>query len=200
MFGRRRKSISRGEAVYLFSPTKDSAEDFLTLTAGSHSFHRPWVYPPADIRHFRAYLERLANGFAHGFFVARCDDESLVGVININDPIMGGFKSASLGYYAAASYSGRGYMTEGLALVLDQAFTVLDFHRLEANVQPDNVASLALVRRLGFRKEGFSPAFLKVGGEWRDHERWAMLSEEWIAAHAEDAPGEVAASHISHLV
>jgi [ribosomal protein S5]-alanine N-acetyltransferase len=200
MFGRRRKAISRGETVYLFAPTKDVAEDFLTLTAGSQNFHQPWVYPPTDLRHFRAYLDRLANGFAQGFFVARCDDDSMVGVININDPIMGGFKSASLGYYVAASYCGRGYMTEGLALVLDQAFTVLDFHRLEANVQPDNAASLALVRRLGFRKEGFSPAFLKVGGEWRDHERWAMLAEEWLNAHAQEAPGEAAASHVSHLV
>jgi ribosomal-protein-alanine N-acetyltransferase len=202
MFGRQRKAIARGETVYLFAPNKDVAEDFLSLTAGSQNFHNPWVYPPRDIRHFRAYLERLANGFAHGFFIARCEDDSLVGVININDPIMGGFKSASLGYYAAASYCGRGYMTEGLALVLDQAFTALDFHRLEANVQPDNAASLALVRRLGFRKEGFSPAFLRVGGEWRDHERWAMLSEEWLAAHALGQPEETETPvhHVSQVV
>lgn len=202
MFGRRRKTIVRGESVYLFAPSKDSAEDFLTLTAGSRNFHHPWVYPPVDLKHFRAYLDRLANGFAYGFLIARCEDDSVVSVININDPIMGGFRSASLGYYAAASYCGRGYITEGLALVLDQAFTVLGFHRLEANIQPDNAASLALVRRLGFRKEGFSPAFLNVGGEWRDHERWAMLAEEWLAAHAQGEPDDSAAAvqRISHVV
>jgi len=202
MFGRRRKAISRGEAVYLFTPNKDAAEDFLALTAGSVNFHRPWVYPPTDLKHFRAYLDRLENGYAHGFLIARCDDDSLVGVININDPIMGGFRSASLGYYAAAPYCGRGYMSEGLALVLDQAFTALDLHRLEANVQPDNAASLALVKRLGFRKEGFSPAFLKVGGEWRDHERWAMVAEEWLNVHAEGEPEQTAPppSHISQVV
>jgi ribosomal-protein-alanine N-acetyltransferase len=190
MFGRRRKAISRGEMVYLFAPGKDSADDFLALTGGSQNFHHPWVYPPTDLRYFRAYLDRLENGFAHGFLVGRCEDDSLAGVININDPIMGGFRSASLGYYAAAQYSGRGYMAEALALVLDHAFTALDFHRLEANIQPDNAASLALVRRMGFRKEGFSPGFLKVGGVWRDHERWAMLAEEWLAAHGGTVPGQ----------
>ena len=197
MFGRRRKEILRGEAIYLFAPNKESAEDFLTLTTGSQNFHHPWVYPPTDLKHYRAYLDRLENGFAHGFFIARCEDDAMVGVVSINDPIMGGFRSASLGYCAAASYSGRGYMAEGLALVLDHPFTELDFNRLEANVQPGNAVSLALVGRLGFRKEGFSPAFLKVGGVWCDHERWAMLSAEWLAAHGDDSGDLHRVSHIA---
>lgn len=197
MFERRRKILSRGEAVYLFAPGKDCAEDFLAMTTGSQSFHQPWVYPATDIKRYKAYLERLDNGYALGFCVARNEDDSLIGIININDPVMGGFRSGSLGYYGSAPYSGRGYMTEGLALVLDQAFTALDMHRLEANIQPDNVASLALVKRLGFRKEGFSPAFLKVGGVWRDHERWAILAEEWVAAHTGREPGF---HHVSEVV
>jgi ribosomal-protein-alanine N-acetyltransferase len=195
MFARRRKVIAHGEGVYLFTPSKEGVEDFLTLTTTSQRFHEPWVYPATDAKRYRAYLDRLERGNAFGFFVGRSEDDALVGVININDIVLGGFRSGSLGYYAGAAYSGRGYMTAGLSLVLDHAFTTLELHRLEANVQPTNAPSLALVRRLGFRKEGFSPAFLRIGGEWRDHERWAILSEEWLAGREAAAP----IAHISQI-
>jgi ribosomal-protein-alanine N-acetyltransferase len=183
MFGRRPKVISRGEAVYLIAPTKDQADAFIAMTTTSRAYHEPWVYPATDERRYRAYLDRLDSGNAVGFLVLSVDDDTLAGVININDIVMGGFRCGSLGYYGAAMCAGRGFMTEGLALVLDHAFTKLEMHRLEANIQPDNAASIALVKRLGFRKEGFSPAFLKIGGVWRDHERWAILTEEWLSAH-----------------
>jgi len=70
-------------------------------------------------------------------------------------------------------------LTEGLALVFDQAFGSLGLHRLEINIQPTNTDSIALARRLGLRKEGVSPKYLNIGGEWRDHERWAVLADEW---------------------
>lgn len=183
MFGRRPKIIARGERVHLIAPTKEWADAFISMTVGSRSFHEPWVYPATDPSRFRGYLERFEKGNALGFLVLRNADSSLLGVININDIVLGGFRCGSLGYYGNAMYAGRGFMSEGLALVLDHAFAALNLHRLEANIQPDNAASLALVQRLGFRKEGFSPAFLKIGGVWRDHERWALLSEEWLAAH-----------------
>ncbi len=183
MFGRRPKVIARGEMVHLLPPTKDQAEEFVAMTVGSRNFHEPWVYPATDERRYRAYLDRLERGAAFGFLVYRNDDTTLAGVININDIVMGGFRCGSLGYYGNAMFAGRGYMTEGLALVLDHAFTALELHRLEANVQPGNAASLGLIARLGFRKEGFSPSFLKIGGVWRDHERWAILGEEWLSVH-----------------
>jgi ribosomal-protein-alanine N-acetyltransferase len=181
MFGRR-KTLAKGDTVYLFEPSRDCQDDFLAMTQGSVSFHQPWVFPATEQRRYRGYLDRVAEGRAYGFLIGRIEDNQLLGVININDPIFGGFRSASLGYYIGADYSRRGYMSEALALVLDYAFTTLRLHRLEANVQPNNEASLALVRRLGFRKEGFSPAFLQIDGVWRDHERWAMLAEEWLDA------------------
>ncbi len=69
-------------------------------------------------------------------------------------------------------------MTDGLRLVLERAFGALGLHRVDANIQPDNERSLRLVERLGFRREGLSLRYVKVGGRWRDHERWALLAEE----------------------
>lgn len=68
-------------------------------------------------------------------------------------------------------------MSEGLRLVLRHAFGPLGLHRLEANIQPKNRSSIRLVRRAGFRREGFSPRYLRVLGRWRDHERWAITVE-----------------------
>ncbi len=69
-------------------------------------------------------------------------------------------------------------MIDGLRLVLERAFGELGLHRVEVNIQPDNERSLRLVERLGFHRDGFSPRCLKVGGKWRDYERWALLAEE----------------------
>ena len=77
--------------------------------------------------------------------------------------------------------NGRGLMSEAVSLAVSYAFRELGLHRLEANIQPGNTPSRALAGRLGFRQEGFSPRYLKIGGEWRDHERWAILSEDWSA-------------------
>ncbi|MDX2221215.1 MAG: GNAT family protein [Rhodospirillaceae bacterium] len=181
MFTRRRKIISRGQTVYLFEPSPAGIDDFLAMTAASLAFHQPWVFPATTPRRFRAYLDRLEGGGAVGYFIGRAADDAMVGVVNINDIIMGGLRTGSLGYYVGAEFARRGYMREGLSLVLDQAFDALELNRLEANVQPGNAASLGLITRLGFRKEGFSPKYLQIDGIWRDHERWAILATEWRA-------------------
>ena len=194
MFGRRRKVLARGKRVHIFAPSRDCADEFMAFTVANEDFHQPWVFPATDAGTFRSYLDRLDSGRAQGFIVARNADDAIVGVVNVNDIILGGFASASLGYYGSAAHTGRGFMTEGLGLVLDQAFDEIGLHRIEANVQPGNANSLALIARLGFRKEGFSPRFLQIDGAWRDHERWAILAEEWRVRSR--APSD----HVSRVV
>ena len=104
----------------------------------------------------------------------------LAGAININEIVRGSFRSGYLGYYAFVPHNGRSYMTTGLRAAVSRAFRQLPSYRLEANIQPDNEASRRLVKRLGFKLEGFSPRYLKIAGRWRDHERWAVTVEIWI--------------------
>ena len=98
-------------------------------------------------------------------------------MINLNNLIRGNFQSAFLGYYAFLPHAGQGLMHEGMLLVLTHAFRSLKLHRLEANIQPANEASIALVRRCGFVREGLSRRYLKIYGRWKDHERWAILAD-----------------------
>ena len=109
----------------------------------------------------------------------RNDDGALAGVINFSEIVRGAFHSAYVGYYAFAGLAGDGYMTEGFALALDFAFRRLALHRVEANVQPANRRSIALVSRLGFEREGYSRRYVKISGRWRDHVRFAVLAEDW---------------------
>jgi ribosomal-protein-alanine N-acetyltransferase len=127
------------------------------------------------------YLERVRGERHAGFLLRRLEDDALVGLVNVNEIVRGLFQSAYLGYWIGGPHARRGYMTDGLALVLRQAFGPLKLHRVEANIQPANAASIALVRRLGFRHEGLSRRYLKISGRWRDHERFALLKEDWRA-------------------
>jgi ribosomal-protein-alanine N-acetyltransferase len=109
----------------------------------------------------------------------REDSGQLAGVVNINSVIRGAFQNGFLGYYAISPYEGHGFMRAGLIKVLDRAFGEHGLHRVEANIQPDNVRSVHLVRSLGFRLEGHSPRYLRINGEWKDHDRYALTVEEW---------------------
>ncbi len=138
--------------------------------------HRPWLYPPLDSEAYHAYLARLDDR-KFGYLACRRDDDEIVGWLNVSEIVRGALQSAFLGYGGVAAHAGQGYMTEALRLVVREAFGPLGLHRLEANIQPGNQASIALARRCGFEHEGFSPRYLKVGGRWCDHERWAIRAD-----------------------
>jgi ribosomal-protein-alanine N-acetyltransferase len=147
--------------------------------AASRALHGPWLKAAATPSEFQMLLDRATADDLVSLLARRTDSPALVGYFNISTIVRGPFQSAFLGYAAFAGQAGQGYMTEGLALTLKHAFGPLKLHRLEANIQPDNTRSIALVKRCGFVKEGFSERYLKVGGRWRDHERWAIRAEQW---------------------
>ncbi|MDT5268869.1 MAG: [ribosomal protein S5]-alanine N-acetyltransferase [Acidobacteriota bacterium] len=174
--------FNAGEEVFLRAPAARDAEEFVALNRASRRLHHGFASPPIEPEQFAAFLKRCRKENSDCFFVCRVEDGRIVGTMNLTQIVRGDFRSAYLGYYVGEPYAGRGYMTEALRLLLRHAFGHLKLHRIEANIQPSNVASLALVKRAGFVKEGYSPRYLKICGRWRDHERWAILADDWPAA------------------
>ena len=173
----RTEYLATGPRVAVRRLDRADREEYLALVRESGGLHRPWISPPATPEEFEAYAARFDSPDRDGFLVCERATGRIVGGVNINNIVRGAFQCGALGYTAFAPSAGRGYMTEGLALVVRHAFGPLGLHRLEANVQPGNEASRRLVQRLGFRLEGLSPDFLFIDGAWRDHERWAITAE-----------------------
>jgi ribosomal-protein-alanine N-acetyltransferase len=157
--------------------TADDAAAFVAAVRASRALHRPWVAPPDTPGAFHEWLGRMQPPLHHAFAVVRRDSGELAGIVNLTNIVGGNFRSGFLGYYAFAGHAGQGLLRAGLAAVARHAFRRLGLHRVEANIQPGNQASIALVRACGFRQEGYSPRYLKIGGRWRDHERWALLAD-----------------------
>ena len=166
------------EYSILEKPSLARRAEFLAAVARSRKLHKQWARPPSTDDEFMASLKRLHTGAHVGYWICTEAGE-LAGVININEIVRGVFCSGYLGYYVFVPHNERGYMKKGLDAVLAEAFGRHRLHRLEANIQPDNDPSRALVQRCGFRLEGFSPRYLKLAGRWRDHERWAITIEDW---------------------
>ena len=163
--------------VYLRPVRGDDRNEFLALMRTSQHLHQPWISPPLTDATFTGYLARTGQEDHEGLLICNKSDDAITGVININNIVRGSFLSASLGYYAGAPFAGQGLMREGLELVKGYAFYTLGLHRLEANIQPDNHRSIALVTQCGFEREGMSPEFLFIDGKWRDHERWTAVHD-----------------------
>jgi [ribosomal protein S5]-alanine N-acetyltransferase len=168
------------DRVLIRAPRPQDEEEFLRAVRRSRVLHRGWVSPPATSKRYREYLDRERSETHLVFLVWVKRPRCLAGVVNVSEIVRGSFQSAYLGYYVFLPYAGRGLMREGIAKVIRHVFHRMRLHRLEANIQPDNRPSKALVRSLGFRREGFSPRYLKIAGRWRDHERWALLAEDWV--------------------
>ena len=164
--------------VTLACAAQSDRADLLRANQDSRALHLPWVEPFIDDAGFDAWFARSLTGPNIGLIAREAASARIVGVVNLNEIVAGAFQSAYLGYYGMAWCAERGLMTEAVGLAVRYAFDTLGLHRVEANIQPGNTRSIDLVRRLGFTREGFSPRYLRIGGEWRDHERWARLADQ----------------------
>ncbi|MBU2515794.1 GNAT family N-acetyltransferase [bacterium] len=171
--------LKSGKRVFIRKPSPWDETEFIKKIVASKNFHYPYIVNKLHGSFFKQYLLRF-EGKSEGHLVCSLANDEIIGVININDIVKGAFFNGYLGYYVFKQYAGQGFMSEGFKLVMDRAFTDMKLHRLEANTQPTNEASKNFLKRHGFTREGFSPRYLKVAGRWRDHERWALLKDDWL--------------------
>jgi ribosomal-protein-alanine N-acetyltransferase len=171
--------LAISKRILLRVPRPTDGDEYISLNRRSKRFHAGLVQPPRDAAAFRQLLRHSRSEQCKCWLIVRRADQALLGAIEVSQIVGGKFRSAYLGYHIGAPYARQGYMREALAAALALVFGPLRLHRVEANIQPRNRASIRLVRSLGFRREGYSRRYLKIGGRWRDHERWALVREEW---------------------
>lgn len=128
---------------------------------------------PEMVRRFRAEA-RSGRTIAWAMTL----DTRLIGQVTVGGISLGSLRSASIGYWIDSRVAGRGLTPLAVAMACDHCFRVLRLHRIEIVIRPENVASLRVVAKLGFRHEGARPAYLHIDGAWRDHDVYAMNAEE----------------------
>ncbi len=174
-----------GKRVSLIAPARSYMEEFINKSISSEELHRNWVQSLNNKEAYLAYLERINKDNQFGTFIKLKKTNDLIGVVNVNEIVKGTFKSGYLGFYLFSGFEKQGLMNEALKLVINYAFDSMQLHRLEANIQPDNINSLRLVHRVGFIKEGFSRKYLYINNKWQDHIRYALTKEVLIAQKTE---------------
>jgi [ribosomal protein S5]-alanine N-acetyltransferase len=155
----------------------EDRQEFLELVKVSTEFLHPWVYLPASEAKFDEYLQHFDGRVGECTLICVRDSSVIAGCVTISDIIRGAYQRATVGYNAFAPSARQGYMSEGFSLVFRFAFGDLGLHRLEADIQPENKPSLRFARKIGFQREGYSRGFVCIGGSWKDHERWAIISD-----------------------
>jgi [ribosomal protein S5]-alanine N-acetyltransferase len=177
--------VRTGERVSLRVPNAADADELIALRRRSMRRLRPWDPKPAKgtTAWGPDWVERLLasrRSVTHcKLLVCRNADGAIVGGASLNEIVRGAFHNAFAGWWLGDPFEGHGYMTEGLALLVEHGFLELRLHRIEANIRPENARSKSLALRVGFRLEGYSPRYLQIAGRWADHERYAMVVEEW---------------------
>lgn len=181
--------LDRGR-IYLRPPRAKDWVQWAEVRERSRSFLVPWEPTwPSDALTRAAFRRRLrqnahdwAEGSSYSFLLFRADDDRLMGGITLSNVRRGVAQTGSLGYWIGADFARQGYMTEALYALMDFAFDQLGLHRLEAACLPTNVASRALLLKVGFREDGYARQYLRINGEWQDHLLFSILRSDRRAA------------------
>jgi ribosomal-protein-alanine N-acetyltransferase len=175
-----------GQAVDLRAPELRDYEEWAALRERSRAFLTPWepTWPENDLTRtaFRARMRRYARDVrgdaAYPYFIFRRSDGILVGGLTLGQVRRGVAQATSLGYWMGEPYAGKGHMTDAVRALAPFVFQTLRLRRIEAACLPSNAASIRLLERVGFVREGYARSYLCIAGEWRDHLLYALLATD----------------------
>ena len=176
----------RGRGVWLRAPVMADYVAWAELRAVSRDHLTPWeplwqrdeLSRSAFRRRVRYYQREAREDMGYAFLIFSEDTDELVGGLTMSNVRRGVTQSAVLGYWMGKPFTGCGYMTEAVRAVVNFGFETLHLHRLEAATMPNNIASIRVLERNGFRREGFARGLLRINGAWEDHVLHALLCDE----------------------
>ena len=178
--------VVAGEGVSLRMPQPGDHAEWAALREESRRFLTPWepVWPEDDLtraafrRRLKRYAEDQRNDLAYAFLIFRRTDGRLVGGLTLANVRRGVAQAGSIGYWVGAPYARHGYMTAAVRALIPYCFSTLRLHRLEAACIPGNNASIGLLEKTGFQREGYARGYLCINGVWQDHLLYARLAED----------------------
>lgn len=166
-----------GDGVYLRAPQTSDYSEWASLREASRAFLTPWepTWPADDLsrsafrRRLRRYAEDQRSDTSYAFFLFRKNDDTLVGGLTLANVRRGVAQAGSLGYWIGEPFARRGLMSGAVQGLLPFAFGSLRLHRIEAACIPTNTASIRLLEKAGFAREGYAREYLCINGLWQDH-------------------------------
>lgn len=175
-----------GGGVLLRAPQMADYAEWSELREASRDFLTPWepIWPADDLtrasfrRRIKRYSEDQRADLAYALFVFRKQDDVLVGGLTLANVRRGCAQTASMGYWMGAPYARHGHMTDAVRAILPFAFSTLRLHRIEAACIPSNLASIRLLEKVGFQREGYARRYLCIHGVWHDHLLFARLGDD----------------------
>ena len=178
--------VIESDGVFLRTPEPSDYAEWASLREASRTFLTPWepIWPADDLtraafrRRLRRYAEDQRTDQSYAFFVFRSIDQVLVGGVTLANVRRGVAQAGSLGYWIGEPYGRRGHMTAAVRALLPFAFGALRLHRVEAACIPTNQASIRLLQKTGFSREGYAREYLCINGSWQDHVLYARLGTD----------------------
>ena len=178
----------QGDGLFLRTPGLSDYAAWTELRAESRAFLTPWEpsWPADDLtrtayrRRIRRYQAEIREDRAYPFFIFRQTDHTLLGGITLSNVARGMTQTATLGYWMGERYASQGYMTKAVRAIAPFAFGALNLHRLEAACLPHNAASVRLLEKVGFRREGLARGLVCIDGRWQDHLVFALLTDDLL--------------------